>query len=73
MYINLLKNLHIIKITGPAIVESLTYIVNVSLKTGIFPDRLKIALVKPLYKKGDPTKFENYITNKSSVRVFQNF
>ena len=51
---------HIIKITGPAIVEPLTYIVNLSLRTGIFPDRLKIDLAKPLYKKGDPTKFENY-------------
>ena len=31
---------HIIKITGPAIVKPLTYIVNLSLTTGIFPETL---------------------------------
>jgi hypothetical protein len=27
---------------------------------GIFPDHLKIAVVKPLYKKGDKTNMTNY-------------
>jgi len=31
----------------------LTYIYNYSLHTGIFPDCLKMAVVKPLYEKGD--------------------
>ena len=31
----------------------LTIIINQSLVTGIFPDELKIAKVKPLHKKGD--------------------
>jgi len=30
------------------------------LGTGIFPDCLKIAIVKPLYKKGDKTNITNY-------------
>ena len=33
---------------------------NHSLYTGIFPDRLKIAVVKSLYKKGDKTNMKNY-------------
>lgn len=42
------------------IVEPLTYVVNESLKKGVFPSRLKIAVVKPLYKKGDPSLIENH-------------
>ena len=33
--------------------KSSTIIINQSLKTGIFPDAVKIAKVKPLFKKGD--------------------
>jgi hypothetical protein len=33
--------------------KTLVYIYNASLSSGIFPDRLKIAKVIPLYKKGD--------------------
>ena len=35
------------------IAKPLTIIINQSLKTGIFPEALKIAKVKLLYKKGD--------------------
>jgi len=38
----------------------LCYIYNYSLYTGIFPDCLKISVVKPLYKKGDKTNMTNY-------------
>jgi hypothetical protein len=34
----------------------LAYIINLSLSTGQFPDQLKIAKVKPLYKKGCDTE-----------------
>ena len=38
----------------------LTYVCNLSLNEGIFPDILKIATVIPLYKKDDPVFFNNY-------------
>jgi hypothetical protein len=28
--------------------------------TGIFPDRLKVSIVRPLYKRGDKTNMSNY-------------
>ena len=40
--------------------KPLTIIINQSLKTGIFPEALKIAKVKPLYKKGDNFCLNNY-------------
>ena len=42
------------------IAKPLTIIINQSLKTGIFPEALKIAKVKPLYKKGDNFGLNNY-------------
>ena len=42
------------------IAKPLTIIINQSLRTGIFPDALKIAKVKPLYKKGDNFCLNNY-------------
>ena len=38
----------------------LTVILNQSLLNGIFPDALKIAIVKPLFKKGEKNCFNNY-------------
>ena len=43
----------LLKIAKPAIVNSLTYIMNLSLKTGVFPDTWKQAKVTPLHKGGD--------------------
>jgi hypothetical protein len=51
---------HIIKKCYPKIANVLTYIINLSLSTGYFPDQLKIAKVKPLYKKGLDTDVGNY-------------
>ena len=42
------------------ITSSLTHIINQSLSTGIFPDRLKIANVILLFKKGDEHILDNY-------------
>ena len=42
------------------LLKPLTTIINQSLHTGISPDKLKIAKVNPLFKKGDPTLIENY-------------
>ena len=38
----------------------LSYIYCHSLYSGIFPDSLKIAVVKPLYRKGDKTNMTHY-------------
>ena len=38
----------------------LTIIINQMLKTGVFPDNLKIAKVVPIYKKGNQYSFSNY-------------
>jgi hypothetical protein len=42
----------ILKTCSHLIICPLTHICNHSLRTGIFPDRLKISVVKPLYKGG---------------------
>ena len=42
------------------ITPPLTHIINQSLCTGLFPDRLKIAKVIPLFKKDDQHILDNY-------------
>jgi len=42
------------------LIEPLVAIINQTLITGIFPDKLKIAKVNPIYKKDDNTQFTNY-------------
>ena len=49
----------LLKILEPAITKSLTLLINQVLTTGIFPDKLKIAKVIPVYKKGEKTVFSN--------------
>jgi len=43
----------ILKLAKPAIVSSLVYIMNLSLRTGVFPDLWKVAKIIPLHKGGD--------------------
>ncbi len=50
----------LIKAIKTVLVNSLTVIINQRLKTGIFPDKFKIARIKPLHKKDDETFFSNY-------------
>jgi len=49
----------IIKLTVQFIISPLTYICNAVLSTGVFPDRLKYAVVKPIYKKGNKQEISN--------------
>ena len=42
------------------ILKPLTYLINLSFKTGIFPSIYKIAHVIPLFKSGDPKLLNNY-------------
>jgi hypothetical protein len=38
----------------------LTTIINLSLSKGVFPDKLKIAKIIPVFKSDDPKRFTNY-------------
>ena len=40
--------------------EPITIIINQTFRTGIFPDKLKLAKVIPIFKKGDNTTMNNY-------------
>lgn len=40
--------------------DILCYIINNSFRYGIFPEQLKLSLIKPLYKKGDVESLTNY-------------
>ena len=50
----------LLKFLAPALISPLRLIINQSLITGIYPDKLKTAKVIPLYKKGDKTMCDNY-------------
>ncbi|PNF30889.1 hypothetical protein B7P43_G06095, partial [Cryptotermes secundus] len=50
----------ILKNSVDYILSPLTHIVNRSLSTGIFPDRLKFSEIKPIYKKGNRNCISNY-------------
>jgi len=50
----------LIKPINHLIAEPLSTLINESLKTGIFPDQLKIAKMLPIYKKNDRTLLSNY-------------
>ena len=51
---------NLLKILIPAVIKPLTLIINQSLATGIFPDKLKTAKVVPLFKKDDCLIMDNY-------------
>ena len=58
----------------PILCQPVTLIINQSLRTGKFPDRLKIAKIIPVYKKEDPNLIKNYcpISILSSIsKVFE--
>ena len=42
------------------VIEPVSYIINMSLDTGIISDDLKIAKVIPIYKSSDPSLMKNY-------------
>jgi len=50
----------ITKISEPFIISPLTNICNKMLAHGIYPERLKFALMKPMYKSGDKSSPSNY-------------
>ena len=50
----------ILKIVKPVIVDSLTYLMNMSLNTRVFPHAWKEAKIIPLHKGGDLSDTNNY-------------
>jgi hypothetical protein len=40
--------------------KPLTFIINLSLSSGIFPNQMEIAKVRPILKKGQKQNIENY-------------
>jgi hypothetical protein len=50
----------ILKVSAPFISSPLTYIVNTSLSSGVYPARLKFAVVKHVFKSGDKCGISNY-------------
>ena len=50
----------ILLVTYKKIINHLTYFFNICLRNAIFPNRLKTALVIPVYKTGENNKFTNY-------------
>ncbi|CAB4037327.1 Hypothetical predicted protein, partial [Paramuricea clavata] len=45
----------LLKGAGDSIIESLMYLFNLVLNTGIFPDDMRLAKVTPIYKSGERT------------------
>ena len=42
------------------IIEPLAMLINKSMQQGVFPDKLKIAKIIPIYKSKDKDQFSNY-------------
>ena len=51
---------NIIKFASEFISEPLAELINCSMKSGIFPDKLKVAKVIPIFKTGDRSLVNNY-------------
>ena len=75
----------LLKLSSPYIISPLTHICNAALNFGVFPDRLKYAIVKPIHKKGNTQDVSNYgpiflLTSVSTVfekiiytRIYRHF
>ena len=53
-------SMKVIKLIMHEIIKPVTYICNLSLKSGVFPNDLKTAKVLPLFKSGDKSEVSNY-------------
>ena len=59
----------LLKASRKYITSPLTFICNKVILTGIFPDRLKFSIVKPVFKKGD----KMYLTNYRPISILTSF
>jgi hypothetical protein len=67
-------SIKILKFSSPFIISPLTYINNKMLSMGIFPERLKYAEIKPLYKEGckkDPLNYRPISLLTSFSKIFE--
>lgn len=53
-------NMSMVKQLSESLVKPLTHICNLSFISGIFPDKMKIAKIIPLFKSGNKNQFTNY-------------
>lgn len=51
---------NLLKLVAPFLSVPLTHIINLSFCQGLFPERLKVSIVKPLFKRGDRSDPNNY-------------
>jgi exonuclease III len=51
---------NVIKSSDKALAAPLAHIMNISFLQGVFPERLKYSVIKPLHKKGPKTDLNNY-------------
>lgn len=50
----------VLKFVSDVIAGPICHIINVSISSGIYPDKLKPTIIKPLFKKHDKTDINNY-------------
>ena len=65
-------SMNVVKGSFDLICAPLTYIINLSLNSGVVPQEMKIARVIPLFKSGDNSLFTNY-RPVSVLPVFSKF
>ena len=51
---------NLLKKIAPLISPKLVHVINSILSTGVFPDGLKISVIRPILKEGDENCFDNY-------------
>jgi hypothetical protein len=51
---------NVLKLIAPTIIQPLKHLINLSLKTGFFPDQLKVAKIIPIFKESSRNEFSNY-------------
>lgn len=52
--------MQVIKTIIPTDLQLITYYINQTILTNMYPDELKIARIKPMYKNGDKDNPDNY-------------
>ena len=53
-------SIYVLKTCAPFISEHLSQFLNSFMRLGIFPQKLKVGKVSPIFKKGDVQLFDNY-------------